>query len=284
MTARRRWLVILLMTVAVSLVALAALFRPLDRATGFHVPSRAEATAARNLFARAQLGTLDRALIDEAGALGFAVRREEGGGLAIDEANGACQGRGAYLVRAPGPGLLPVAITAPHRGADRHTGPIAQALLAEHRFAAGAWNSAPRRPGEQCEAAGDLARLDHHYFTSFAAAFAGRFPQGRLVQLHGFDQGRWGTSADMILSDGTRKPGARLLDLADCLTRALPDRAILVYGIDADMLGGETNAQGKALRQLRHAGFTHIEMAEPLRAALAAEPGLRAALAGCLAR
>lgn len=288
MTAPVRRLLPLVLIMAAAVIALAALFRPLREARGFVEPSAAQERAARTLFSGAMEGGQAARLDAEAVPLGLRVNTLDIGGVAIAEAAADCRGRGVYVIRQGGDDTIPVAITAPHRGADIGTGPIAQALLREHRFAAGAWNSAPRNPGTSCAAGGDVAHAERHYFTAFAEAFARRHPEGRVVQLHGFDadrrDGTDAAGADVILSDGTRKPGSRLLDLADCLNHALPGRTIRVFGIDAAELGAETNAQGKALRAAGFSGFTHIEMSKAMRMALVADPQVRAKLAGCLAR
>lgn len=284
--SRRHLLVIIVMVLAVT--TLAMLLAPLRRAQGFHVPDAAEAAAAQAMFSDAlgQRGGNPAGLAQRASEFGLSAGRlgfPEG--LSLAETEDDCAGRGAYLLRS-GAGLIPVAIVAPHRGADRDTGPIAQQLFAESSFAAAAWNSAPRRPQADCPHAGDVAREPTHYITAFSLAFAARYPDGRVVQLHGFERDRRSGAAaqhaDAIVSDGSGAPADRVLDFADCLTTAFPERRILVYPIQTDELGALTNAQGQALHAAGYGGFTHLELSAEFRTQLAVDQQLRSRLAACL--
>jgi hypothetical protein len=286
MALRRRLVIVAMVLLATTL---AVLLRPVRREGAFHVPSAGEARRAEAMFGdllgRAAEGEGEAAAI-QAGEFGLALRRpEQSEAIALTEPEGTCSGRGVYLVR-EGAGLLPVALVAPHRGADIRTGEIASALFAEFPFAAAAWNSAPRRSGEGCAEGGDVTREPTHYLTAFSQAFARRHPDGRIVQLHGFDSarrlGQAGQAADAIVSDGSAAPSDRLLDLADCLAAAFPARSILVYPIDTGELGATTNAQGLALRAAGFPGFAHLELSGTFRKALETDPAERARLAACL--
>jgi hypothetical protein len=276
----RRWLLIIIMTFTA--ITLAALFRPLWQTKGFHVPSVAEARVAQALFSDAlQSGHLPP---KDTKALGL-FAKPVGEQLVLTEAKQNCQGRGGYVLR-NSKDAVPVAITAPHRGSDRHSGTIAQLLYVEHPFAAVAWNSAPRHASERCPYGGDIAQTPTHYFTAFSLAFARHLPAGRVVQLHGFDQSRRKSraarEADMIISDGSRKPAARLLNMANCMMQQFPHYKIAVYPIDTDELGATSNAQGQALRKQGFKGFTHVEMDAAVRVALVNDPAMRAQFAKCL--
>lgn len=282
MTAPRRRLVLVAM--ALLAISLALLLRPGRREGAFHVPSAAEAGRAEAMFA-GLLGASGPGRGEGADRFGLAPSRlEEAGALALAEPEGSCGGRGVYLLR-EGADRLPVALVAPHRGADRRTGEIAAALFEEYPFAAAAWNSAPRRSSDGCGTGGDVTREPTHYLTAFSRAFAERYPQGRIVQIHGFDENRsdrMPIAADAIVSDGSRAPSERLLDLADCLSAAFPERTIQVFPIDIELLGATTNAQGRALREAGFAGFAHLELSAQFREALEANPAERARLAACL--
>ena len=285
MTSRQR---ILLTTVAImtaATITLAALFRPLGETTGIHLPGPIEARRAEAMFVR----LLDDGQGGDPAAFGLASQRLENSGregIALSEPAEGCSGRGVYLVRR-GKGLIPVAVTAPHRGSDIHTGTIASQLYGENPFAAAAWNSAPRRAGGTCPHAIDVTREPRHYFTSFAKACARRFPRGRIVQLHGFEHAKRSSmaaqNAGIVLSDGSESPSERLLDLADCLNHAFPRLAIAVYPIDTRELGATQNAQGRALRAAGFEGFTHVEMAPSFRQRLIERRTTRDAFAACLA-
>ncbi len=287
MTAPRRRLALVAMVLLAT--TLAVLLRPVRREYGFHVPSAGEARRAETMFAdllgRAALGKGETGAA-QAGEFGLALRRpEQPATLVLAEPEGTCSGRGVYLLR-EGKGLLPVALVAPHRGADLRTGEITAALFGEFAFAAAAWNSAPRSSGEVCPEGGDVTREPSHYLTAFSQAFARRYPQGRIVQLHGFDgarrQGQAAMEADAIVSDGSRAPSRRLLDLADCMSAAFPGRSIRVFPLDTEELGATVNAQGKALRGSGFAGFAHLELSAGFRKDLEADPAERARLAACL--
>ncbi len=289
---RRRLAVLVLVLMALAAVTVASLLRPLREATGFHVPGVLEARSAQAMFAAA----LDAAAQGEgpgdvakrARRFGLAARSFMAGrpqGFVLSEPDGLCAGRGSYLLR-QGESRWPVAIVAPHRGADRWTGEITAALFEELPFAAAAWNSAPRRASATCPAGGDVAREKTHYITAFSLAFGRHYPQGRVIQLHGFDQlGRdsaAGRESDVIVSNGSSRPDERLLDLADCLSRQFPDRRTSVYPLDTGELGAHRNRQGQALRAAGFAGFAHVELSAGFRTALLADRDLRARFARCL--
>lgn len=288
MSAPRRRLLLAIIAMVLAVTTLAALLRPLREARGFHVPDAAEARAAQAMFGAALAGMRLAQSPNSLDASRFGLvtaRVEAPDGLALVEPQDDCGGRGAYLLRQGGD-VFPVALVAPHRGADRHTGTIVQLLMAEHSFGAAAWNSAARRPSAACAHAGDVAREATHYITAFSLAFAQQYPQGRIIQLHGFDgknyQDNDAGRADLILSDGSRRPPEGLRLMAACLTRAFPDRPVRVYGIDSDILGATENRQGRALRRAGFAGFTHVEMSPGMRALLVGDGSARARFATCL--
>ncbi|MEL6876525.1 MAG: hypothetical protein AAGL68_00315 [Pseudomonadota bacterium] len=205
--------------------------------------------------------------------------------MLLSEAEGECAGRGIYLIRSQATDKL--ALTAPHRGSDRHTGTLASALFLETGAQAAAWNSGPRRATSKCEHAIDLARERNHLFSAFALGFAEAAPDGLIVQLHGFDGDRRESlaarEAGIILSNGSEAPSARLLDLADCLSLAFAPIPVLVYPGDTGELGALSNAQGQLLREAGFDGFVHMEISAELRAALIEDDALRGKLATCLA-
>lgn len=274
-----------LMALAAGLAAL--LYPPLRQAVGIERPDRARFDEAQRMFAHALAGRPLSLLHDEAAAVGLVASgtSREWQGAVLTEAADDCKGRGTYLVREDG-GALPLAVTAPHRGADQHTGTLAASLFLESRAAAAAWNSAPRNPQVDCPHALDLARERYHPFTAFALAFARRYPEGLLVQLHGFDRkNRYeavARDASMILSNGTREPDARLLELADCLSLSLAPHSARVFPVETGELGALANAQGMALRGAGFNGFVHLELSAELRRDLVGDDTLRARFRKCL--
>ena len=194
-----------------------------------------------------------------------------------------CGGGGEYRLRK---GVtVPLAVTAPHAFHDRGTGELAMEIFVRSRAAVAARNTVARDGSDGCEAL-DIAREGEHLFTQFALGFSDRFPDGLVVQLHGFDGGRRSTSqaeqAAAIVSNGTPAPDPDTFDLADCLSRALAPRAVLVYPTETRELGAEDNAQGKALREAGGARFAHIELSAALRETMTRDEPLLDSFAACL--
>jgi hypothetical protein len=263
------------------------LFPPLREAIGIEQTNTRQFDRARQLFGDAIAAQGPSAIVPRASELGFYVKEQSQSwqGMMISEEKGACEGRGAYLFRYPAANL-PLAITAPHRGADQHTGTIAASLFLEGSASAAAWNSAPRHPRQECPHALDLAREPRHAFTAFAVAFAEAHPDGAIVQIHGFERMKRppgaAREADIILSNGTRKPDTRLLDLADCLSLEMMPHRALVFPNETAELGALGNAQAMALGDMGFDGFVHLELSAELRAKLVKDEALLARFRGCL--
>ena len=230
---------------------------------------------ARGYFAQEALQERDAA------KLGL-TRSEEGGSIVLRDTR-YCGGGGEYRLRKGA--AVPLGVTAPHAFHDRGTGELAMQIFARSRAAVAARNTVARDGSDGCEAL-DVARESQHLFTQFALGFSDRFPDGLIVQLHGFDGARRSTSraeeASAIVSNGSPSPGPDTLDLADCLSRTLAPRAVLLYPAEANELGGEGNAQGKALREAGGARFAHIELAADLREAMLSDETLLKTFVACL--
>ncbi len=269
---------------AIVLAGAAQLFPGFDKVQSVAVPNGHEFASSRSAF--------ERLIAEPRGALGgleefgFAAGKIDDvhDAVLLREAPQDCAGRGIYWLREGSESRL--AITAPHRGSDRHTGMLAASLFQETKARAAAWNSAPRRPTSNCSNAIDLAREKDHTFSAFGLAFADAIPDGLMVQLHGFDGAhrhtRAAQDAAMIISNGTNKPSERLLDIADCLSLAFAPSSVLVYPGDTGELGALTNAQGQLLNAAGFDGFVHLEIAAGLREAMIEDASLRAKLAACL--
>ncbi len=230
---------------------------------------------ARDYFAQAAPQERDAAI------LGLA-RSEESGSIMLRDTR-HCGSGGEYRVRKGT--AVPFAITAPHAFHDRRTGELAMRIFARSRAAAAAQNTVARDGSDGCEAL-DVARQGEHLFTQFALGFSDRFPDGLVVQLHGFNGAKRSSSraeeASAIVSNGTASPGPDTLDLADCLSRALAPRAVLVYPTETSELGAEDNAQGKALREAGGARFAHLELSADLRGAMISDEQLLDSVGSCL--
>lgn len=216
-------------------------------------------------------------------ALGFELARAGDDIRVVEDGDGS---GGLYVVRSGE--TWPMAIQAPHRFFDRHTGTIADRLFAEGRFAAAAWNTVPRRSrnadGERVVR--DLAHRRDSYFNAFTRAFGRARPHGLVVQLHGFARSKRRTSAgrtaDLILSDATRVPGPAVRAAAACFEREM-QAVVRVYPTDVRELGGITNANAGALRELGLPGrFLHVEMSPEVRRRLRDEARARERFTGCL--
>ena len=269
---------------AVVLAGAAQLFPPFDGVDDITQMHGEEFVRSQGAFAKLLAEPTSETLAFDHLGLTPDVVSEADDALLLSEPASQCAGRGVYWLRIKPARAL--AITAPHRGSDRHTGTLAAALFRETNAQAAAWNSAPRRANSQCDHAIDLARAPAHLFSAFALGFADAAPNGLIVQLHGFDGARRDTliaqEAGMILSNGTDTPSIRLLDLADCLSLAFAPEAVLVYPGDTGELGALNNAQGQLLREAQFDGFVHLEISAELRASLVEDGHMRARLATCL--
>ena len=161
-------------------------------------------------------------------------------------------------------------VQAPHVFFDEGTGELALAAFEQLKASCLFTNTVHRR-------APDVA---HEASSLFGAATEG-LAQGvdwPVLQLHGFaaDTAPPGTLA--IVSNGTNAPDTRVEKLREALRTRLQG-PVLLFGVDATVLGATTNVQGAALR-LAGRGFVHMEMSPPTRKRLGKDPSpLVAALA-----
>ena len=161
-----------------------------------------------------------------------------------------------------------IALQAPHRYHDKHTGVIAKKLFTKGAVSSIALNSLPRYSNsEEKNNLADLARLPHSFHTAYARAFAATFPQGKLIQLHGFNgQKRVSTlaqQAHIILSTGSTSRSEYLLQLQTCQNKY--GWKSVSYPHQVAELGATKNSIGILMRRLGHNGFTHIELNLPTR-------------------
>lgn len=199
-------------------------------------------------------------------ALGFSLTSQ--GPLWILSEAGEKNGGGFYVFRSGGRRLC---VQAPHVFFDEGTGELALAAFEQLKASCLFTNTVHRR-------APDVA---HEAASLFNAATQG-LAQGAdwpVLQLHGFaaDTAPAGTLA--IVSDGTSAAG---LAQASKVREALRTRLqgpVLLFGVDATVLGATTNVQGAALRTAGRI-FIHLELSPPTRKRLVKDPSpLVAALA-----
>ncbi len=245
-------------------------------------PDSDEFARAERLFDRLAAGSPPDALRAEMRELALVIERD-GPLVIVREREDALRGRGFYVFRH---GARPDVLHVPHGFKDEMTRDIGLALFAEGDFAAAAWNTVPRRyerNGAQVDA--DFAHLPGSWFNAFVRATARAWPQGRSLQIHGFDadkrRSEAGAEAALILADGTAVPDDALRRQRDCLASRL-GRGVALYPDDVRELGGTTNVQGRTLRGLGYGGFVHIELSRSLRLALRDDAGARANFLTCL--
>lgn len=179
-----------------------------------------------------------------------------------------------------------VVIQVPHRYSDLHTGKIAMQVFSGGGINSIALNSVSRRTpvSSQPGLAADLAHLPESFHSAHSRAFSMRYPQGRLVHLHGFSakkrRSAQGRNADAIISTGSSWSSAYLLETQQCFESR--GWNTLRYPQQVRELGGTTNSIGVLMRNLGHGGFTHVELNLKTRKSLRRNPGQIAAFASCL--
>lgn len=222
-------------------------------------------------------------------ALGFQVERvteNQRVFTVIREQPNRRQGRGLYIFAKAAVGA-PI-LQAPQIPDDKHTGAIGIALMAEGRFTASAWSTAPRpRQNDDDEAVTgtDSANPPDSYLIAFSRAAAVAQPTSAILQLHGFNTAKRkteaGRRASVIVSAGQREATPAAEQTVRCLRELIG--SVLLYPQDTKELGALTNPVGEALRGLGRTGFVRVEMAPSLREKLYADPALRQRFGGCLA-
>lgn len=248
----------------------------------FIQPTADEASRAQTLFLRVLKGDVGEEVKSSWAALGFNLINEADSGLTllVEQANKR-RGRGFFTFRKGNASALEM----PHSFKDEMTREIGLALFEQGNFSAAAWNTVPRRftlDGANIDA--DMAHLTDTYFIAFSRAFAQRYSQGKVLQLHGFEQEKRrhdaAKDADAILSNGTRNPPAVLRTLATCLTKEARVN-ILTYPYDVRELGATTNTVAAALRQEGFDRFFHLEMSNEFRTNLVKNDTLQKSLLHC---
>lgn len=219
---------------------------------------------------------------DTLSASGLALHQGSGWRALSDDPQDSA-GRGLYAYR---PGGLALMISAPHQFRDLRTGRIAGLLFDELRLEAAAFNTAPRDLLLADGSLSDLGKLEGTHFNLFHLAFYRTRPASRIVQLHGFAREKRrsaaGRGAEVIVSNGTRRPDRTMIAVTQCLRRA--GFMALQYPDEVSELGGTMNV---TLAELFGAGapvgtFLHIETSRELRDRLAMDEALRFVFGSCL--
>ena len=232
----------------------------------FIQPSRAEIARVEALFSRLFNGERSPTLIAAWAEAGFEVLSLDSGQLTlVVEQASQRTGRGFFVLRAGAPVMLQI----PHAFFDELTREIGVNVFKRGNFSAAAWNTIPRKfekNGQVINA--DMAHLTNTYFIAFSRAFARHYPQGNIVQLHGFDQSKRNSStaafADVIMSNGSGNSSPLLKKIAVELQQKTKFN-VLVYPDDVRELGATTNTVAADLRDIGFTQFTHIEMSRGFR-------------------
>jgi hypothetical protein len=193
-----------------------------------------------------------------------------------DELHGA----GAYVIRT-GEASDDV-VQVPHPYFDIGTEDIGAALFAcppegraprlfmtatAHRY-----KGVPGEKQEDPEHVADVAHNPEHLFQTVTNLAARELAAPRVVQLHGFGESKVQKGRDealaMVVSDGTRRPGAWARRVATALGAELGP-GVKLYPDGVKVLGGTTNAQAGLLQAWPKARFLHLEMSSRTRKALA---------------
>jgi hypothetical protein len=250
--------------------------------------SLAEVQQVEPLFLRMFQGERSMQLRQAWLSLGFNMQSVNDNGaefLVLYESDGRRTGRGLYVFRQSLP--QPLALQAPHSFQEYHTRQIVLDMIREHNVAAAAWNTVPRsieQDGTTINA--DLAHQDASFFTAFSRAFATHYVNGRIVQIHGFDQQKRrtqaGATAAMIISSGREIPTPAVLAAGQCLKQYIPG-PVHIYPNDVTELGATTNAVGRTLTQLGNPGFLHLEISIGMRQRMRHDALLRQSVLQCIA-
>lgn len=248
----------------------------------FVQPAVEEVARAQALFLRVLEGETGTEIQSSWSRLGFdLVDTQEQGLMLLREKPAQRRGRGFFAFRKGGGSALQI----PHAFKDKMTREIGIALFQQGHFSAAAWNTVPRRfviNGDPVDA--DMAHLTNTYFIAFSRAFAQHYPQGSILQLHGFEQGKRrhdvARNAAAILSNGTRTPPPALREFASCFAQNT-GTSILTYPYDVHELGGTTNSIAAALREENFNRFFHLEMSREFRSAMNQNTTLQKTLVHC---
>ena len=255
---------------------------------GFQAPSWRTMQDARAVFRRLLTGEAEprAAALQPFGLVARPVRLGTGRAYAVSDPPAEVRGRGFYLLDQEAPGTSDVLLQAPHRFKDLDTGEIVAELVAGGGFRAAAWNTVPRwAPDDRSDRSSDVAHLDVSLFNAFTLAFADAYPEGAVVQIHGYARGHRdtpaGRRAEVIVSSGTRRLHGPARAVCRCLDSAL-DAVVLGYGESVLELGATTNRNAAALRRIGFRRFVHVEMVRELRRRVLEEPDVQARLRRCL--
>ena len=251
-------------------------------------PGQEELIQANILFKHLLKGEFEEEHQKKWEQLGFELREIHEGQTAylmLTEHPSQKTGRGAYLFPKVNRGSH-VLLQMPHSFKDLYTGEIGRELALEGTFAGAAWNTVSRNftaNGRHVNA--DFSRLFNTYFAALARAFIEQYPDGYLLQLHGYAREnrktRAGSQSDMIISTGTGFPGPWVQNMDSCLERAFAVN-VGVYPLEVRELGATKTSIGVIHQHMGHQGFLHIEMSKAIRVMMRKNASSRKKLFTCI--
>ncbi|MDH3695066.1 MAG: hypothetical protein OER96_10915, partial [Gammaproteobacteria bacterium] len=251
-------------------------------------PSRSEFKKAKKLFKRQFAGEDSADLVLDWQEIGYDLMKWQKGDrelFILKENESKRLGRGLFVFPIDGvDGALVLQV--PHGKSDLYTGKIAAKLITEHKFLAGAWNTAPRRYEQNGVAVNaDMGKHTQSFFSAFTEALAVARKDTITLQLHGFSglnrKTEAGANADAIVSPGVKKSRPLSDAYHACLRQEL-GKNVLLYPRDVNELGGTLNISGEILRQYRSHEFIHLELNKGLRDELRKKREIRKHLINCL--
>ncbi|MGN7610867.1 hypothetical protein ACQZV8_02160 [Magnetococcales bacterium HHB-1] len=198
------------------------------------------------------------------------------------------RGWGFYLFRQKRPDI-PIMLQAPHRYYDKKTGSITYKLFQEGDFTVAAWNTLSRRSLAQDGTLADFSKQQFSPWFPLNRSFLKHYPQGLIVQIHGFNETKRKTSqgkqSRMIISAGSRIPSQESQKLVQCLKtnpHTTHPETIRLYPFAVQELGATTNVIGQWTRRLGSNRFIHIELSRTTREKLIKSKKARRILIDCL--
>ncbi len=265
------------------------MLREASRGGTYQEISEAEMTSVTELFEKVLQGNITPAIKTLWENLGYEMifsSEKKGNIVILKESHTAKFGRGLYWINLALPKKY--ALEIPHVPSDALTREISLQLLPEGQFFAIAWNTVRRsyREGEQLINA-DMAHLKKSYLMAFSRAISKQFPQGKIIQIHGFSENKReteaGSRADMIVSSASHNPSHWVLKYANCMKHQ-SSYVVSVYPNEITELGGTRNTVALDLLKNGYSGFVHIEMSRKFREAMVDSDALRHSFSSCIAK
>ncbi len=177
------------------------------------------------------------------------------------------------------------ALQAPHRYHDKHTGVIVKKIFSQFKVSSIALNSLPRNAATKDPTiSADLAHSDNNFHIAYSRAFARQFPQGNLIQMHGFNAKKRTSiiarDTDIIMSTASSWSSNYLFKMQKCLSDK--NWISLRFPQQVKELGATQNSIATLMRQLGHVGFTHLELNLLTRESIVKDKVQLTRFAGCL--